>query len=265
MATPPTPNDVYEAQQRLTRQLILAIAPLLAPFLGVRKTSLLGRAIAAAIFPTLRNGRKASSRLARQVYVAQKAAWNRDRAPIAEPEIRDYELELFVKAVVRDLEISGSSTVVSEDLERIANSADLHVRNAYRNTSLAYVHNDNDIRGWARIDPVPPTCEFCRLLISRGPVYKSEQSAGGRHKYHKGCTCVPQIVFRGQENDWPGREMFLAERSRYRSATKGKSGKAARKAWREAAEAANRSASVQNREKREQAAKSVSDETRATG
>lgn len=258
MASPPTPSDVYQAQQSLTRQLVKALVPVLAPFLGAKRRPSLARAIASAIFPVIRSGRSESEKLARRVYTLQKADWDRDRPPIADPKIRAYEIGDLVAALVKDLEINDAPEIESEDLERIANSADLHTRNAYRNKELAYVHNDEDVVGWARVDPKPPTCEFCRLLISRGPVYKSAKSAEGRNRYHKGCTCVPQIVFRGQENDWPGREMYEAELARYRKATKGKSGKAARKAWREAVDAVNASSSVQNREKQEQSAKSVS-------
>lgn len=254
----PNPSDVYETQQEVTRRLVVALAPVLSPFLGVRRTPRLGRAIASAIFPLVQSGRRTSRQLARRVYVAQKSDWDPDRAPIDEPSTRTYELENLAHALDEALTVNDAESVESEDLERAANVADLHVRNAYRNQSLAYVHNDPDIVGWARVDPRPPTCELCRLLISRGPVFKSAKSAGERNKYHKGCTCIPQIVFEGQEESWPGREIYLAERRRYNDATRGLGGKNARRAWREAVKKANGSKSVQERETEEQSTKALS-------
>ena len=33
-------------------------------------------------------------------------------------------------------------------------------------------------------------CAFCRLVATRGAVYRSAQSAGDGHKYHDHCHCV---------------------------------------------------------------------------
>lgn len=254
---PPSPDQIYRAQQSLTRRLVAAIAPVLAPLLGVRKSAKLNRAIARAVYPYVQSGRKTSRDLARLVYVQAKANWNSDASPIEEPRIRDYPIEALEKAVSDAMAVNPTDRIEDADLERVAAAADSHVRNAYRNQSLAYVHNDNDIVGWARVDPYPPTCELCRLLISRGPVYKTARSAGERNKYHTGCTCVPQLVFKGQEDSWPGREIYLAERERYEKATRGLSGKDARRAWRKAVDRANSPRSVQERESQEHDRKSL--------
>lgn len=41
------------------------------------------------------------------------------------------------------------------------------------------------------------SCDFCRMLAGRGPVYRSEASAGmaGANHYHDNCHCVPVPTF----------------------------------------------------------------------
>ncbi len=41
-------------------------------------------------------------------------------------------------------------------------------------------------------------CAFCAMLATRGPVYRSEESAGG--KYHDFCRCLPVPVWGGAAN-----------------------------------------------------------------
>lgn len=253
----PTPSEIYRAQQELTRRITRVLAEILSPYLGLRVTAEIVRAISRAILPVVLGGRDKSKQLARAVYVETKREWSPGSSVVPEPRVREYTEQHLAEAVDRALLVGGNDVIHPEDLERVAAVADTHVRNAYRNTSLAYVHNDDDIVGWARIDPLPPTCEFCRLLIARGPVYKSAKTAGGRNKFHTGCTCIPQLVVRGQERNWPGREMYLAERQRYENATKGKSGKEARKAWREAVDKANGRETARKRETSEQSSKKL--------
>lgn len=250
----PTPRQVYDEQQKETRRLVRVLATLLAAFLGLPVTPKTVRDLAKAIFPEVVKSRGRQEDLARRVYEAAKADAGLPE-PIKSPETREYTLEGLEKGIDEALKVSGNESLTARDLESVANTADMHSRNAFRNRMTAYSVNDDDVLGWARVDPVPPTCEFCRLLISRGPVYKTAKTAGDRNRYHKGCTCVPQLVFRGQRNSWPGREMYLAELERYKQATKGKRGKEARRAWRDAVNRANGRPSAKRRESTEQATK----------
>lgn len=47
----------------------------------------------------------------------------------------------------------------------------------------------NDLR-YARVPSGRETCGFCFMLSSRGFVYRSEQTAGSTHAYHRNCDCV---------------------------------------------------------------------------
>ena len=157
----PTPNNVYRAQQELTRRLTRSLIPLLSPFLGMKITTNVVLAITRAIFPAVQAARAQSRQLARAVYLEALKEWNSSAPAIAEPGIRQYVEKNLETAVSKALDISGNENIEADDLERVVSVADLHTRNAYRNSQLAHVLNDDNIVGWARIDPEPPTCEFC--------------------------------------------------------------------------------------------------------
>ena len=57
---------------------------------------------------------------------------------------------------------------------------------------------------WARV--VHPSakgpCGFCAMLAARGPVYRSQDTAGSRYHDNCVCTCVPVYT----SAKWPGRE-----------------------------------------------------------
>ncbi|MEU0937581.1 hypothetical protein [Embleya sp. NPDC005971] len=77
---------------------------------------------------------------------------------------------------------------------------------AGRRTIVEAVEQDPDARGWYR-SAQPTACAFCRLMASRGAVYKTRGTAGadandgfeggGRFKYHNDCACVAMPVLRG--------------------------------------------------------------------
>lgn len=53
---------------------------------------------------------------------------------------------------------------------------------------------------YARVPSGTETCAFCLMLASRGPVYASAQTAGGRmRKYHGKCDCVPTPLWDGDD------------------------------------------------------------------
>jgi len=92
-----------------------------------------------------------------------------------------------------------------------AGAAGRHVLEGGRQAQLHLVHADDAAKGWMRITDGEP-CAFCAMLASRGPVYKSEQSANyvvnPKAKrplgalYHDNCGCSAEAVYdRGQE--WP--------------------------------------------------------------
>ncbi|MDV7077704.1 hypothetical protein R4171_17290 [Gordonia amicalis] len=89
--------------------------------------------------------------------------------------------------------------------------------------------------GWARVLSGAENCAWCTMLASRGPSYRSANSAlyasgrRGRRRagetYHDHCDCKAVLVRRGQ--DWPGREQHEVLEDLWSEATKGYSGRGA--------------------------------------
>lgn len=65
-----------------------------------------------------------------------------------------------------------------------------------RMTIIGSARVDSAALGWARVTSGDP-CAFCRSLAARGPVYKSEKSAG--FEAHGHCSCSPEIVYPGPQ------------------------------------------------------------------
>jgi hypothetical protein len=61
-----------------------------------------------------------------------------------------------------------------------------------RNTITGTVKADRQALGWMRATAGSP-CTFCRMLASRGAVYKSERSAG--FESHGHCACTPEPLY----------------------------------------------------------------------
>lgn len=81
-----------------------------------------------------------------------------------------------------------------DTLDRLTKVVDVRVKEAGTNTLLTNIDRDPAKPLYARV-PVGKTCEFCRLLGSRGFAYTSEHSAkfgADGKKFHDACDC--QIV-----------------------------------------------------------------------
>jgi hypothetical protein len=94
-----------------------------------------------------------------------------------------------------------------------------------RQAVLAAVQADPAAMAWARgLGPRP--CYFCAMLASRGPVFKSEASAG--FEAHNHCMCYAIPCFSAGQGA-PGWQQLQDD---WQRVTKGLSGQDARKAWR---------------------------------
>lgn len=100
--------------------------------------------------------------------------------------------------------------------------------NGGRETIVGSVHRDKKALGWARATS-GAACAFCRMLASRGPVYKGQASAD--FAAHDGCGCSAKPVY-SREAPWPAGS--LQHKDLWNQSTKGKSGKDALNAFRRA-------------------------------
>jgi hypothetical protein len=125
-----------------------------------------------------------------------------------------------------------------------AGAAARHVTEGGRGTIDKTTARDRAALGWARVGSGFP-CGFCSMLISRGPVYKTRESAefsaDGQH-YHDHCHCEPEPVF--NRDDWDGRAQYehyhalwTATKADRTSPDNGPSSSEVRRAFRRAVEA----------------------------
>lgn len=76
-----------------------------------------------------------------------------------------------------------------------------------RDTIVEAVAEDPGVIAWAR-HTGPDACAFCALMVSRGPVYHTRETAGaganrrfeggGEYKFHDNCDCTVYPLFEGQ-------------------------------------------------------------------
>lgn len=116
------------------------------------------------------------------------------------------------------------------------------VQNGGRSKLWEMGENDSATVGYVRLSRTGTPCGWCAMLISRGPVYRSEKSAtykGGAaeyedgDKYHDNCNCYAMPIFsREQYNDSSLFDLNREYQEAWPRVTRGLSGKAAVSAWR---------------------------------
>jgi hypothetical protein len=125
---------------------------------------------------------------------------------------------------------------------RQAAAAARMVQNGARGTVWSTAERDQRVVGYVRYSTTGTPCGWCAMLISRGPVYRSERSAtlsGGAasyddgDKYHDNCNCIALPVFSREQ--FESSDLFALNRQyaeEWPRVTRGLSGKAAVSAWR---------------------------------
>jgi hypothetical protein len=108
----------------------------------------------------------------------------------------------------------------------LSGAASRLVLNGARQVILQSVQDDAEAVGWMRVTAANP-CSWCSMLSSRGPVYRSEASAG--FKAHSHCRCSAMAVFSHSDAE------ALTDnplRQQWDQVTRGLSGRDALNAWR---------------------------------
>lgn len=140
-------------------------------------------------------------------------------------------------------EIDKQRDQIHEDVgNRQASSVERMTLNGARSELWSLSSRDKRVIGYVRLSRTGTPCGWCAMLISRGPVYRSEASAsfkGGAavysdgNTYHDNCHCYAVPVFGVQQFD--NSELFDLNRKyaeEWPRVTRGLSGKAALSAWR---------------------------------
>lgn len=234
----------YARRQRsITAAAVQLILNLLLPYRGTRITQLSWRFIVRGMFPIVDNARRDSAILMREFYDSQRLEhFGDDDYDLDLPSYELAWLEESLNPVMRE------ARIVEFDDGRMVEAAlrvAKEVENGGRRMALNAVRGEKRRVGFARVATGRETCAFCLMLVSRGPVYKSELKAGAKHegaaeimetkndisdeelddlmtRWHPGCDCKVVPVF--DENNWVGRDDFLRMEEIWKKETKGFAG-----------------------------------------
>lgn len=146
----------------------------------------------------------------------------------------DSEIAVAATRVARSVENSGRWTVIQAAETDPLGEDDFFFDDEFEVIESA-PRQRRGVR-WARVPTGRETCGWCLMLASRGPVYRSAESAGGGDmlSWHTGCDCHIVPVF--DQDNWSGRDRYKAAEQMWINETKGWSGRNAVNAMRRAAE-----------------------------
>lgn len=202
------PTSLPPLRDAITRRLLRAIAPALAELVGGPITKAHTRMVARATLSDILKARSSYLELAVRQYQSMTGTGS-----IKQPKLREYDADAWAAALLRawDIPITGKENLTEDHIAKALVTADHQGREAERSQLIAYTMQDPKLIGWARVDFRPPTCPFCTMLISRGPIYKTDRSAGkdpagGRNRFHHGDTCSVVMVTEQNRKDYPGIE-----------------------------------------------------------
>ncbi len=163
--------------------------------------------------------RDEGTQLAREFYDSNRAAQlpDKDRHDIFTDDFYPERWYREAMMPVYQATQQGASPEVAVE-EAVARVTKVY-EDAQRRTLIQGVRDDvgQPIRGFARFDPRPPTCAFCTMMISRGPVYhegnagfpfdterlerlilddKPDEINELMNKWHPKCTCIVVPVYK---------------------------------------------------------------------
>lgn len=132
------------------------------------------------------------------------------RIPVIEAPV-PVQIEVYIEKATADL-LAEVTRVADEILyaelatqlqAELEGSVAKVVGDAGRNQLIAAIEADREAKGWARVTR-PDACSFCRMLATRGAIYKSERTANFRaHVPVNGrggtCQCTVEPLFGAYE------------------------------------------------------------------
>lgn len=212
------PVQARQVRNKTSQTLTNALAKALRPFVGRTASKALVGAMGARTAPYVRGARTTMSRSATQQYVTALEGAKPLKATKLTRFTDDVWLQSLEKAILPEPDLVV--TVTEEHVQQIQRSGEHWALDAERGTLIDYAMRDKRFEGWARIDPEPPTCPFCTVLISIGPMRTDPQKA----HFHAGDTCEVVLVPKGSK-DYEGADQVKAAEAQYKQAVRLNGGK----------------------------------------
>lgn len=224
----------YKARQERTAARVgSSVLSLVRPMLGETLTESDVARVVQSTFPAVEMARAEEAAHATQFYQSQREKSVGARRPELVAPPQTYRPTHLLRGLTQIGMVPGRE--FTSDVEAVS-TVTRHVKSGARQELVGLSLVDDEAEGWARTSGGTSACSFCLMLIGRGPVYKSRDSAaGGRSgsaRYHNRCDCVSVPVF--NRNQFPGRAEYLRARELWNDSTKGKNGKDALSAFRTA-------------------------------
>ena len=181
------------------------------------------------LFPLVQSFRRRSSEIGREIYDSERQKYypNAERLDMF---LGEYQQDWFIKdmepAKEEFLKTGASDNALSEVVLRAVKNVD----NGARTQISRSVDVDPLSVRWARVATGKETCEFCLMMVSRGPVYRSARQAGLdlddfeareimamglnnldgvkalMNRWHPGCDCIAVPVI--DRKNWLGKKQF---------------------------------------------------------
>lgn len=232
--------EYSSAQRSITARAVQLILQLLFPYRGIPLTQQSWRFIVRGLFPIIDSARRESAVLMREFYDSQRLEHlGDDDYGIDLPSYELAWLEESMQPIFRDARVIEFDDA---KIVEVGMRAAKEVENGGRRTALNAVRGETRRVGFARVATGRETCAFCLMLVSRGPVFKSELKAGAKHegaaeiletknnvsddelddlmtRWHPGCDCKVVPVF--DVENWPGRDDFLRMEDIWKRETRG--------------------------------------------
>ena len=123
-------------------------------------------------------------------------------APVPSAETIAGWLELAGPRTAGVLAYHGRPDVYRQTFVSLAGAVGRQVLDGGRQTVVENTKADPQALGWA-VATGPEPCAFCAMLASRGPVYKSEETALPGGEWHPNCACEPEPSY-SRSQPWPG-------------------------------------------------------------
>ena len=215
------PEQYQALRARSSLDLLNALRPL-ARLLRPRPSLATWEAWVQAAYPAVYRARLEHHAHAQRFYLEERAdrTGATDTTPVPlrnyAPEALDTGLREHVKPRLDALEEDAPvpTVIVTEALD----VAERHGAAAGRDAIVDAARHDRRALGYARATVGLENCAFCLMLVSRGPVYKDQNSAllrdGAFEPYHDRCDCIAVPVY--DRNNWPGRDEYLEMEAAWR-------------------------------------------------
>lgn len=212
------PAEARRVRKTASQTLANALARALRPLVGQTASKALVGQLGARTVPYVRGARTTMSRSATQQYITALEG----AKPLKPTKLTRFDDRVWLQSLEKTLipDPNVSVTITDAHVQEIQRSGEHWALDAERGQLIDYAMRDKRFEGWARIDPQPPTCPFCTVLISIGPKHSDPTKA----HFHKGDTCEVILVPKGT-TDYEGADQVKAAEEKYKQAVRLNDGK----------------------------------------